>query len=430
MTTANRTYTGTCLNAGRALTIPRKNTGIGRGDPPNALQSNYALPTSNISGRDWDSTVLYFPDTVTGCLLSTELYGTDLTSYYWNDDNIFGTAGKKHVLCGYAENFTIDGRALLVNYPYAVSGVFGTDAPHRADGLGVQGYGFFGRKLRFFQIPGYAIVTRGGDTSQGGAFGIYDNRDTRFETIQISQSYGGIYNTHNDARFTGLTIVNVVHEGFYNNGPGTRIHDLHVYGGTTGCYCTAQTKGFDWYNEACFTGTHFAPGSAGSSVVGLDIGPGTVAERGVYIDSSQISIKGLDGLVASGEDVAGFELTSTQTDCDIEGRLEVAGDSIGGIVRGHHNSVDIRFYKIPSAGTGIYLAETGTGHTIKIRGYVESGGTVLDLSATTLHSTNGLGNVFDLKVNGTAKIKYPNGGGSTYNLAAGNYLYINGALQS
>ncbi len=58
------------------------------------------------------------------------------------------------------------------------------------------------------------------------------------------------------------------------------------------------------------------------------------------------------------------------------------------------------------------------------------GGTVFDLSASGLDRVDGLGNEFKIKWSGSAKrVIYP-GGGTTYNLAPGTQLWVDGRLQS
>jgi hypothetical protein len=114
----------------------------------------------------------------------------------------------------------------------------------------------------------------------------------------------------------------------------------------------------------------------------------------------------------------------------VEGQLVVGDGSEGVIIRGSHNRVVLRggWNAIQTKSRFVRAAETITGCTIEITGH-GNGGTVLDLSATKLDQVDGRGNRFVINWDGSATpVVYP-GGGTTYNLAAGTELTINGRRQ-
>src|SRR5258708_38321649 len=96
-----------------------------------------------------------------------------------------------------AGDFTIDGRAEIRAYPWDYTewhkkpDPHGPDYPQRADGLTIEGNGFVGEQLRFFQIPGTAIRIKGGRGKQAGAFGIYDNPNNTLDWICASPPLNG-----------------------------------------------------------------------------------------------------------------------------------------------------------------------------------------------------------------------------------------------
>ena len=98
--------------------------------------------------------------------------------------------------------------------------------------------------------------------------------------------------------------------------------------------------------------------------------------------------------------------------------------------RGHRSKVDLKGgWNKRTNATFVRVAEVITGSTVELRG-AGDGGIVLDLSASGLDRVDGKGNEFKIKWSGTAKrVIYP-GGGTTYNLAPGTQLWIDGRLQS
>lgn len=102
--------------------------------------------------------------------------------------------------------------------------------------------------------------------------------------------------------------------------------------------------------------------------------------------------------------------------------LAIRGDNVRAKVTGGWSSG-------PTSPTLVSVPTTVTGCTVTIEGSGD-GGTVLDLSASGLDTTNGGGNRFVVHWSGTAtKVKYP-GGGTAFNLAPGTEVVINDEIQS
>ena len=164
-----------------------------------------------------------------GQLIKSEGYDSGKVGTWWNNGNKDGDLSLKSMLCPSARNFTVDGQAGLRNQPYSVPGDLGRGYPRRADGLCVQGTGFTGEHLRFFQIPGTAVVLKPGAGKQAGAMGIYDYQTTRLDDITVLNSVAGIDCQVVDARLSRIAIAGVAQDGIVNSGPGAYIDDCHVW---------------------------------------------------------------------------------------------------------------------------------------------------------------------------------------------------------
>jgi hypothetical protein len=309
------------------------------------------------------------------------------------------------------------------------------DTPHRADGLCVQGSGFCGERLRFYQVPGTALRLKGGRGKQGGPFGIYDNIINELNDIWVSQAIGGIVVEAGDTKLHAIYISGIVRDGLTISGPGTVVDVDHIYGADRGVVVTQEAEFHTAYHEASRIGTHILATATGTRFDGLNIGPATCRERGVKIEAHGCTIRGLHGMVMAESvahpDIAGVEIMPKLIGQVIEGALTVDGDGSDALIfRGHRNKVDLKGgWNKRTNATFVRVAEAVTGSTVELRG-VGDGGTVLDLSASNLDRVDGRGNEFKIKWSGTAKrVVYP-GGGAIYNLAPGTQLWIDGQLQS
>jgi hypothetical protein len=425
----------------RQRVLPHMNNKAETGVPAPFLAKQPAQPGGWLRGEDRFGTVLRFAPNVKGCLIQTEDYGTGRAGGFWNDANTQGDANLRGNLCIMASDFTVDGRAEIRPYPWGrpegapTPDLHGPDFPFRADGLCVQGSGFCLERLRFYQIPGTALRIKGGHGKQAGAYGIYDTLVGELSNIYVTQALGGIVVEAADTKLHGIYVTNIVRDGLTMSGPGSVVDVDHICGADRAVVVKQQAEFHTAYHEAARIGTHILAEAPGTRIDGLNIGPATCWERGVKIEAHGCSIKGLFGMVmaesAAHSDIAGVEIMPRLVNLVIEGALVVEGDgSEALILRGHRNKVDLKGgWNKRANATFVRVAEAITGSTVELRG-AGDGGTVLDLSASGLDRIDGQGNEFNIKWSGSAKrVIYP-GGGTIYNLARGNQLWIDGVLQS
>jgi hypothetical protein len=423
----------------RKIPLARDKSKSGVPAPYNAKE--VSQPGGWLRGEDRFGTVLRFAPTIKGALIQTEDFGTGRVGAFWNDENTQGDTKLQANICSMASNFTVDGRAEIRSYPWAYTefspkpDVHGPDHPVRADGLRAQGNGFIGERLRFFQIPGTALVLKGGGGKQAGAFGIYDSHINELHSVWVAAAINGIVVESSDSKLHAIYITGIVRDGLTISGPGTVVDVDHVYGADRAVVVTQPAEFHAVYHEAARIGTHILGNAHGTRIDGLNIGPGTCWERGVKIETHGNTITGLTGTVraetAAHPDIAGVEIMPRLVNQVIQGDLTIDGDgSEGVILRGHRHKIDLKGgWNKRANATFVRVAEGVTGCTVELRGWGD-GGTVLDLAASGLDRVNGQGNEFKVKWSGTAKrVIYP-GGGATYNLAPGTQLWIDGRLQS
>lgn len=416
------------------IIIPRRRSGVGV--PPPFLASASSIPAGILRGRDMFGTVYRFAPIVKGQLIETEGFGEATVGAWWNNGNTLGDMKLRTYLVGSASDFSVDGQADLHSQPYLrnreAPDLHGPDCLVRANGLASQGSGFRGERLRFFQIPGTAVVLLSGAGPQAGQFGIYDHATTQLSDISILQCINGIDCRVNDSRLSKIAIAGVAKDGLRISGPGTYLDDCHVWGADRAAVFETTAQATNCYFEAARIGTHILPTGASTRINGLHIGPGTCSYRGVLIEANSCEIVGLWGTVrsaiAGAPDIAGLEIKPGLTNIVIQGKLAVGDQSTGVILRGHRNVVRLVGGWSKSNPTLVRVVEPVTGCTLDITGG-GSGGTVLDLSASGLDKKNGLGNDFNLKWGGAAtRVIYP-GGGTKFNLATGTQLTVDGVLQ-
>jgi hypothetical protein len=410
------------------IVIPRLSPTVAVPPPFQATQAS--RPAAVLAGSDKFGTVFRFAPTITGQLIKTEGFGSGKVGGSWNNGNTDGDTSLKAVLCPSAHDFSVDGQAQLGNHPHGTTGEHGVDSPRRADGLCSQGAGFIGEHLRFFQIPGTAIVLKSGGGTQSGAMGIYDWETTRLDDISILNCVAGIDCDVGDARLSRISIAGVAKDGIVVGGPGTYMDDCHVWGATRAAVIKAETIASNCYFEAARIGTHILPTAPNTDINGLNIGPATCWERGVLIESDDVVINRLTGAVAVG--AVGVEIHPYRANVKVSGRLGFQGKSTGILLAGHNNQVDLIGSTNTEGATFVKLVKNdalaATQLDVRIRGYLGAG-VALDLSESGLDKANGQGNQFDVKCNGLGTpIIYP-GGGKKYNLAPGNLVWLNGVLQ-
>ncbi len=414
-------------NYSAPIVIPRQRaTAV----PPPWQATQLSQPAGRLEGTDQFATVLRFAPTIAGQLIKTEGFGSGKVGRWWNNNSGVGDISLKSVLCASADGFTVDGQAGLGNHPYAKTGEHGKDFKWRADGLCSQGTGFTGEHLRFFQIPGTAVVLKSGSGKQAGAMGIYDYQTTRLDHITVLNSIAGIDCQVADARLSRIAIAGVVSDGLTVSGPGTYVDDCHIWGADRAAVFQSGVHASNCYFEAARIGTHILWKSDYSEIDGLNIGPATCWERGVLVESDNIDIRSLTGTVRSG--TIGVELRGAIGNDQISGRLSFQGNAIGVQLTGHNNRVDLTCSTQGAGTTFIKVVKTGaaspTQLDVCIRGYLGAG-VALDLSESGLDKANGQGNHFDIKCNGGGTpIIFP-GGGTKYNLAPGTLVWLNGVLQ-
>ncbi|HEX4416101.1 MAG TPA: hypothetical protein VH107_20890 [Lacipirellulaceae bacterium] len=432
-------------NYDRTVIIPRQRGNINVPAPYGGKSAS--RPGGILRGEDRYGTVLRFNPTVTGQLIKTELYGEGKAGNAWNDGNSAGDRTLQASLCSSATDLTIDGRAEIRAYPWSYPewapkpDPHGPDLPYRADGLCIEGSGFIGKNLRFFQIPGTAIILKSGRNGSAGASGIYDAGFNQLEDIYISNAIYGINVAAADSKLSHIYITGIIKDGLTISGSGTVVEEDHVWGADRSAVFTEPASARECYHEAARIGTYIASTAYGTRIDGLNIGPGTCWERGVKIDAHGCSITGLFGTVASESkehpDIAGVEVAANLLHEVITGSLVVASDpknpattAKGLILRGNRQKVDLKGgWNSPCKATFIRVEGAVTGSTVEVRG-TGDGGTVLDLSASELNKVEGGGNEFKIKWGGTStRVIYP-GGGNHYNLAPGTQLWIDGQLQS
>lgn len=405
-------------------------------------------PGGYLRGADPFGTVLRFAPTVKGALISTEGYGSGKVGAFWNDGN---TAGDKNLLanlCSSASDFTVDGQAQIRAYPWDYNewhpkpDVHGPDVPWRADGLCVEGNGFRGNRLRFWQIPGTAIKLKSGGGKQAGPYGIYDAAFNELSDIAVNGAINGIVSQSTDAKLNKIYITGIVKDALTLDAPAVVELD-HVWGADRSCVITQKSELRTVYHEAARIGTLITGKADGTIIDGLNIGPGTCWYRALKIEVNGCTVTNITGHVkaqsAEQPDIAGVEIAAGTVNQVIEGQLEMDGDGTMVILRGNRQTVIIRGgWNGKTNATCVRVPAPVTGCTVEITGNGDSG-TVLDLSASGLDRIQGQGNEFKIKWDGTRnpagqemspakRVIYP-GGDTKFNLAPGTEVEIDGVSE-
>jgi hypothetical protein len=414
----------------RQRAMPRERDKTAGGVPAPYLATQPSFPGGWLRGEDRFGTVLRFSPSIKGCLIKTEGFGDGHVGGSWNENNTKGDKTLRSNLCSSASDFTVDGCSELRD----------RNAEPRADGLCVEGNGFSAHNLRFFRIPGTALVVKGVAPAAFSEAGIYDNQQTEIRDIHIAGAINGVDVSAGDAKLSHIYVVAVIKDGLILRSSGAFVEGDHIWGADRAAVFQATAMASNCYHEAARIGTHILASADRTRIDSLNIGPATCWERGVKIEASGATVVGIVGAVqAESEkhpDIAGVEITSGASNVTIEGSLSVEGDESGNstakvvVLSGRAHKIDLRGgWSVPTKATYVRLAGGTTASTIQIRGHGE-GGVALDLSASKLNEINGLGNEFKVWWNGSAaRVIYP-GGGSTYNLAPGTQLWIDGVLQS
>ncbi len=425
----------------RTLVIPRQRLGVLA--PAPYLGTQPSTPGGILRGQDQFGTVLRFGPGVTGQLIKTELYGERQPGNSANSKSL-GSGAVKSNLSASACDLTIDGGAEIRAYPWSYPkwapkpDPHGPDFPVRADGLCTDSDGFVGEHLRFFQIPGTALVVK---SYPAGAISPFGSAFPILNYIYVTGAVNGVNVQATDAKLSHVYITGIIKDGLIVSGPGTYIENDHVWGADRAAVFTAPVFARDCYHEAARIGTDIMGGADGTRIDGLHIGPGTCWERGLRIGAHGCTIANLNGtvLVESQEhpDSAGVEIMPNLLHEVVTGSLVIGADAKtpdatakGLILRGNRQKIDLKGgWNSPCKATFVRVEGTVTGSTVEIRG-TGDGGTVLDLSASNLNKVDGAGNEFKIKWGGSAnRVIYP-GGGNVYNLAPGTQLWIDGQLQS
>lgn len=390
--------------------------------PPNGGTSN-AYPADELSGAGSARTVLRFIPAVAGQLVRTADFGQGIT--HWSND------GKgKPCQCAYVHDLALDGQAGFHNYPYvalAKPDPRGPDFAPRADGIAMQGNGSRVERVLVFQIPGTGIVIEDGGGTQAGAQAIFDSVTTRVVDVFVAFAYHGVRVSISDSQVCRANAENIVKDALIINGTGTSVSDCHTWGSDRGCVVAATADLNGNYFEAARIGTHILPAAVNSRVTGLRIGPATCWERGILCEANKCDITGVMGTVKAG--AVGVELKAIGD--TLEAQLSPNPDGTCVLAQGSRHRVRLSTGWGEHHAVGLKASGPITGSSVEIVG-AGAGGCVLDLADSKLDTTNGRGNLFritwdDWKGAATL-VRYP-GGGTKYNLAGGNELYINGVKQ-
>ena len=402
-----------------------------------------------LTGSDRFGTVMQFDRSVTGQLVKTEYYDTGLVSNFWMDSNTQGNTALKCVLNPMVTDLTITGNADIRDYPWAYTDAWqppdynGPDYIHRADGLCLQGSGCVVERVRLTQIPGTALIIKGGTDVQGGVYGIFDSPVSKIRDVHVSHCVNGIQIDAGDSKISGICIDQCCKDGLILNSSGALYDGTmgHIQGADRAVVVTQQVSMVNCYHESARIGTYIDTGGLGTSINKLTFGPSTCTYRGLVINTNGVTGTDVGGGVKSQTeaypDITGIEVMAGWVHTTLSGQIEIGAGTGGGngskgvIVRGHRGSFNFKGgWNVSGSGCSfISVKEAVTSTDITIKGNGD-GGTALDLTNSNLNNVVGKGNLFQVFWDGTAApVVYP-GGGTSYNLAAGTELRVNGQLQS
>jgi hypothetical protein len=322
------------------IVIPRHRLDMGNGYPVPFLSSTHQLPAGLLAGADRDGTALVFGTGITGQFIKTEDYNAgdisdDVVSAPWNDGNTQGNTNYRYNFSAAVHDLTIFGQAQLHPYPWATNrddelpDVYGPNFVHRADALCMQGGGHSVERVRFSYIPGACLIIKGGHAiPQSGAYGIIDDPLNYVRDVRMAQAMYGI----NVAVATDTKIDNVYGSAFVKDGItcgiSTVISNSHIYGADRSLVAPYQIHATNLYMESARVGVHLTnsyinpetgsvvstPGAHNSYISGLEIGPGTIWNRGILCETNGNTILGVTGKIraqdATYTDIAAIEIAS------------------------------------------------------------------------------------------------------------------------
>lgn len=399
-----------------SYTVPRATEKL----PPPYLGTQPQVPHTAWVGTNENKSLDIFTSAVTDWMVRNSFY--DTAGYHWNNNGKLGDTSLTPVLCAIVGNRTIDGQGGLPPYPYN-SGTPPT--PWRADGVVLKGRGVRAFDLTLFQIPGTALVMQDGTGPQAGVFSAFEQL-ARADNITITQAIHGLRCQCLDAKLSKLWIGGIEQDGLTLDAPNITVTDSHIAGADVGCRVKqiAQLSGTN-YHEASRIGTLVEPAAHGTTCQSLYIGPNTCWEVGLQIQCNGCEFRRVAGTVAG--DAIGVDVAATTITNEVRAAFMVLSGGVGVRFGGTLQSISFRGWVRGGSKGVVVLPCTGCDVDIHAMDYWE-GGTALDLSQSGLNSSNGKGNVFKVWTEHSANIIYP-GGGTTYNLAAGNEVWLNGVKQ-
>lgn len=445
------------------MTIPRQRGSLSSRVVAPYGGVSYALGGGKLVGTDRNATILKARLGLTGAMVESENYGSSTVGHYWNGNNTQGDTNLRTTAATLVKDIGFDGSGLLRPTPYNYldrkidptqpsagqyaweyeqgndsaphdPDIYGPDIEAALDGLRLQGTGNHVDHCRFFQIPGYALSLAPGNGTQAGVPGIYDDYASFVEHVIIRQCKHGIVLTAGDSKLQNLYFDGIAGDAFTMGGSGSVIDNIHVAGSDRGLVWYIGGQGSNLYCEASRIGVHVLAGSV--HMRGLNIGPGTAYYRGVLIDEDACNIDDFFGIVRAEDsdwsDIAGIEILGGYHHY-LRGQLVVLGSQKGIIINNSHRGfLDVQG-SIVSASDNARFVDIRwpiTGWRVTIQGNSTSNAPLLDFTSSGLSGVNGLGNNFRIycaSSNVSTAVKYST---ASYNLAAGNSVYINDVLQS
>lgn len=331
----------------------------------------------SIGGKSKFETVLVFDKSIKGQLIKTEGFGSVQVGNWWNQNNTAGDKTLKSVLCAHVHDFTVDGRAEFRPYPYSYNqswsppDVHGPDMPVRAHGLAMQGAGNCAEHLRFFNVPGTAIIMRPGTGDQAAFLGTWDATPTTADDIEINQAINGIDCNVGDSKLSRLWVSNVAHEGLTLDISGGYLSVDHVCGADIACHVLSELHARQCYHESARIGTLVDAGAHGCEFDSLNIGPGTCREAGLVLKSNGNTVRVFGGVGDQNKD----HPSAVGVDCSgngnrLTGNLTIQKGDVGAVLSGNAGTLDLRTFQ-PNGGTAIRTTKPINGWMIylSVQGY-------------------------------------------------------------
>lgn len=402
------------------LIIPRLKDGYGKGVGPVYGAVMPSFPGGYIQGSHKFLTVLDFAPTVLDYYIKTENFNNGTVLANWNDGD------PNTITCVGLRNLTVNGPAQIL--PNA----WGTSYTPIATGVALQGSSFDVNGVRLTYIPGTGLILKDATNNATSKYGIFDNALSKVNDLFVHSVYKGVQQELSGAYYHDLEIGNCITDAFVGTA-SCNLDQFSVNGADRGIVLASKCSISNGRVYARI-GLYCGSGSNQSRISGLDIGDSWY--RGVKIDSNYNLVDGLTGIVRNTDstytDVSGLELNGAGNFVEATLTLK-SGQSNTNQSRlvtlgGSKQTVNLTggwSTSYPQA-TAIQLSGNITGSHIRAN-LSCNGGYALDLSATTLDVTDGLGNVFDLTGVTVDQIKWPSSS-TVPNLGEGNTLLIDGKL--